>query len=168
MREVLFLLLYKAESIRRKVLYAASRKHTMKCRIVSNESRALLLKVCPYLYTNANEACGSEASPNECQKVVCLAFAQLNLCPALRTYFSLKYRFQTDRVWLFTPNIRRTNKCCSLCVGCTSTSTFLSFGIHLQMWMRLNVLHNRRPYQYIFACVRKFIHYTLPKFCLYL
>ncbi len=33
------------------------------------------LKVCPHLYANANGACGTEANPNKCQKVVCLASA---------------------------------------------------------------------------------------------
>ncbi len=49
------------------------------------------LQVCPHLYAIANEAYGTEANPNECQKVVCLAFAWLNIHPALRTYFSFKY-----------------------------------------------------------------------------
>ncbi len=62
------------------------------------------LKVCPQLYANANETCRTEANPNECQKVVCLASAELNelnVWPALWTYFSLKYRLQTDSVGLF-------------------------------------------------------------------
>ncbi len=60
------------------------------------------VKVCPHLYANANEACGTEANQNKCQKVVCLAFAYLNVRSALRTYFSLKYRLQIDSIWLFT------------------------------------------------------------------
>ncbi len=60
------------------------------------------VKVCPHLYANANKVCGTVANPNEYQKVVCLAFASLNICAALRTYFSLKYRLQTDNVRLFT------------------------------------------------------------------
>ncbi len=36
------------------------------------------------------------------QKVVCLVFAQLNVCPVLRTYFSLKYQLQTGNIRLFT------------------------------------------------------------------
>ncbi len=36
------------------------------------------------------------------QKVVYLSFASLNLHPALRMYFSLKYRLQMDSVWMFT------------------------------------------------------------------
>ncbi len=59
------------------------------------------IKVCPHLYANANEACKTEANPNECQRVGCLAFTQLNIHPALRMYFSLKYQFQTDSIWLF-------------------------------------------------------------------
>ncbi len=35
----------------------------------------LRTKLCAHLYANANEACGTEANQNECQKVVCLAFA---------------------------------------------------------------------------------------------
>ncbi len=35
----------------------------------------LHLKVCPHLYANANETCGTKANQNECQKVVCLVFA---------------------------------------------------------------------------------------------
>ncbi len=31
------------------------------------------LEVCPHLYANVNEACGTEANSNECQKMVCLA-----------------------------------------------------------------------------------------------
>ncbi len=111
------------------------------------------LKVCPYLYANANEACKIEANLNECQKVVYLAFANLNVCPALRTYFSLKYRLQLDIVWLFTEhsrNIRHTNECCSQSLGYMSASTFLlfphaSFSIRLQIWMRLYEYANVLP-----------------------
>ncbi len=71
-------------------------------------------KARPHLYANANKACGTEANANECQKVACSAFVtQANEqefrwlfvgCPnkctstsvRLQTYFSLKYRLQTD------------------------------------------------------------------------
>ncbi len=58
--------------------------------------------VYPHLYMNANDACGTEAKTNECQKMVCLEFAKLNIHLALRTYFPLKYRLQTDSIRLFT------------------------------------------------------------------
>ncbi len=77
------------------------------------------LKAHPHLYTNVNEACGTEANANECQNVACSVFAaQANEqefhwlfigCPNkcmstsvwLRTYFSLKYRLLTDSIRLF-------------------------------------------------------------------
>ncbi len=77
------------------------------------------VKARPHLYANANKACGTEVNVNECQKVACSVFAtQANkqafrwlfvCCPNectltsvwLRTYFSLKYRLQTDSVCLF-------------------------------------------------------------------
>ncbi len=55
------------------------------------------------------------------------------------------FLWSTDSKWTafgYSPNIRRTNKCCSQCLGYTFTSTFLSFrhasfGICVQMWTRL-------------------------------
>ncbi len=64
-----------------------------------------IVKIRPHLYANTNEACGTEANPNECQKVFCLAFALLNRHAALRTYFFLKYQLQTNSVWLFTEHL---------------------------------------------------------------
>ncbi len=81
----------------------------------------------PRLYANTNKACGIETNANECQRVACSAFVtQANEqafrwlfvgCPNecmstsvwLQTYFSLKYRLQTDSVRLFaehTPHKR--------------------------------------------------------------
>ncbi len=72
------------------------------CLVLSRRECKPGIQVCPHLYTNANEAHGTEANLNECQKVVCLTFTCLNIRPALRMYFSLTYWLQTDSVRLFT------------------------------------------------------------------
>ncbi len=46
--------------------------------------------------------CTNEANPNECWKWFVWCLTSLNVYPALRTYFSLKYQLQINTVWLFT------------------------------------------------------------------
>ncbi len=89
-----------------------------------------ILQIFLHLYVNANEACRTETNPNECQKMVRLAFTYLNVHPALRTYFSLKYQLQTDSVRLFT-------KCSS----------------HKQMLFVVPQLHIRISISIISACL---------------
>ncbi len=109
----------------------------------SHENTFTTVKAHPHLYANANKACGTKANANECQKVAYSAFAaQANEqafhwsfvgCPNeytstlvwLRTYFSLKYRLQTDSIHLFT-NIHHISEwrqmlfayMTTLCVSC--------------------------------------------------
>ncbi len=84
------------------------------------------IKVCPHLYANVNE----------CQKVVCLAFAQH--CKRIFLWSTSSKQI----VFGYSPNVHHTNECCSQRLGYTSASTFLSFpyasiDIRIQMWTRL-------------------------------
>ncbi len=85
---------------------------------------AIRVRAHPNLYPNVKKACRTEVNANECQKV-CSAFATQanehafhwlfvgcpNECTSTsvwwRTYFSLKYRLQTDSVCLFTSEWRQ-------------------------------------------------------------
>ncbi len=86
------------------------------------QMRTTYIEVCPHLYANANEVCGTEAYLNKCQKVVCLVLTQLNVHPALRTNTDFK------RITFgYSSNIRHTNEYCSLRLTYTSTSKFSHF-----------------------------------------
>ncbi len=99
-------------------------------------------KVCPHLYANANEACGTEASePERMAKSGLFGIRLVKRTPALRMYFFLSTNSKQIAIGSL-PNIRHTNECCSQRLGYMSTSTFLSFphasfGIQIQMWVRL-------------------------------
>ncbi len=116
-----------------------------------NGTSLFLVKVRPHLYANANKACGTEANANDCQKVACSAFTAqaneqvfcwlfigcLNDCTSTsvrwRTYFSLKYRLQTDSVRLFaedTPHMRMKMNAVRLHVHITHFACVFTFVSH--------------------------------------
>ncbi len=103
----------------------------------------------PHLYTNINEACGTEANPNKCP--ICKKWL-VQCFPRQRTrqhsdlfFLSKEAKYTSSSVWLRTyffffwstdskqkafgcsPNLRHIKECCSLRLGYMSTSTFLSF-----------------------------------------
>ncbi len=114
-------------------------------------------------YANANKARGTEANANKCRKVACSVFAtQANEqafhwlfvgCPnegtstsvRLRTYFSFKYRLQTDSIRLLAEHLPHKRMLfaytSTLWISCAFSC---SFCIRVQMWMRLNNCNHLR------------------------
>ncbi len=118
---------------------------------VDLKPRSIFVKVCPHLYTNTNEVYRTEANPNDCQKWL-FGIRLVKRTASIANVFFFEVPTPNGKAFGRSPNIRCSNECCWLLLGYTSISTFLSlthasFGICIQMWMRLkgNRWPNLRP-----------------------